>query len=222
MLLVVLAAAALLAGCSGGDDAPAATLLDGSAAPQATVDLEGIEGAVVVTSHSVVSADSEDAESPVATCRDERYADIEASETAIVRIGVATESVTLEEPPDVGILGCDNSAGDREDDRRWCGGSYGELAAGRLNDPRLDILCRTADGTPVGFAWVEPGDGTRYVAVEQPDYTEAYEVAGELPIRIATVSGVDEETSSATFEISEHDAEGRLLREQTLEAFVAG
>ncbi len=41
-------------------------------------------------------------------------------------------------------------------------------------------------------------------------------------MRISTVSGVDIETSSATFSISEHDAEGRRIREYELEAFVAG
>ncbi len=62
----------------------------------------------------------------------------------------------------------------------------------------------------------------RYVAVEQPEYTEVYEAAGGLPVRIFTVSGVDVETSSATFSVSEHDAEGHRLRDYELQAFVAG
>ena len=42
------------------------------------------------------------------------------------------------------VFGCDNSPGPREDDRRWCGGAYGQLYGGRLRDPRLGIgACRT-------------------------------------------------------------------------------
>ncbi len=74
----------------------------------------------------------------------------------------------------------------------------------------------------MGFVWVEPSPGTRFVAVAQPEYTEVYDVAGELPVRVATTSGVDAETSSAVFDISEHDASGRLLRTYELRAQVAG
>ena len=49
-----------------------------------------------------------------------------------------------------------------------------------------------------------------------------YEVAGGLPVRVATTSRVDAETSSAVFDISEHDAAGKLLRSYELRAQVAG
>jgi hypothetical protein len=220
MLLVVLAATALLAGCSGGDDATALELLDGTTPTELGIELEGIEGDVVVTSHAVVSTSSLDPGSAAGTCL-ERFEELDVGISAVTRVAAATESVTFTEPARA-IFGCDNSAGEREDDRRWCGGAYGELRAGRLSDPRLDILCRTAAGDSVGFVWVDPGEGTHYVAVEQPGYTEVYEVADDLPVRIATVNGVDVETSSAKFEYSEHDADGNRLREETLEAFVAG
>ena len=135
---------------------------------------------------------------------------------------MSSESVTFRQAPGVAIFGCSNTAGDREENRRWCGISSGRLNSGRLEDPRLDIICKTTEGTSVGFVWVQPNDDVRYIAVEQPGYTEAYEPAAGLPIRIATVSGVDVEASSATFTISEHDAEGRRIREYELVAFVAG
>lgn len=220
MLLVVLAAAALLAGCFGGGDDESRLLLDGSPAGEA-VELEGVDDDVVVTAHAVVPTEALDQDSKAATCLAERFQETDPGPDAVVRTGVRTESVTFLEAGGQALLGCSNSPGPRERGR-WCGSSFGQLRTGALTDPRLDIGCRARDGTPIGFVWVQPGKGTQYVAVAQPGYTEVYEVAGELPIRIATADGVDLETSSARFEVSEHDAEGRLLREQTFEAFVAG
>lgn len=139
-----------------------------------------------------------------------------------MRVGVTSENVTFREASSVAVFGCSNTPGPREENRRWCSVAYGQLYSGRLRDPRLGISCERTDGTQVGFAWVQPADGVRYLAVKQPEYTEVYEAAGGLPIRIATVSGVDIETSSATFSVSEHDAEGRRIREYELKAFVAG
>ncbi|MEP6893682.1 MAG: hypothetical protein ABI927_07870, partial [Gaiellaceae bacterium] len=34
----------------------------------------------------------------------------------------------------------------------WCGHIVGEIRAGHLVDPRLDIACRTASGAPIGSA----------------------------------------------------------------------
>jgi hypothetical protein len=220
MLLVVLAAAALLPGCFGGGDDESRPLLDDSRAGEA-VELEGVDGEVVVTAHVVVPTEALDQGSKTATCLAERFRETEPGPSAVVRTGVTTESVTVHGAGGQALLGCTNSPGPRERGR-WCGSSFAQLRTGALTDPRLDIGCRTRAGTPIGFVWVQPGEDTQYVAVAQPEYTEVYEVAGGLPIRIATVDGVDLETSSATFEISEHDAAGRLLREQMLEAFVAG
>lgn len=220
MPLVVLAAAALVSGCFGGGDDESVTLLDGSPSREA-VDLEDVNGNVVVTSHVVVPTAAGADGSKAGGCIAERFPGEDPGPVAVVRTGVETESVTFLDEGGHAVLGCSYSPGPREHGR-WCGSSFGQLRSGALTDPRLDITCRTRAGTPIGFAWVEPSDGARYVAVAQPEYTEVYEVAGSLPIRIATVSGVDVETSSATFEISEHDADGRRLREETFEAFVAG
>jgi hypothetical protein len=96
------------------------------------------------------------------------------------------------------------------------------LIRGRLRDPRLDILCRTRSGAPVGLVWAQPSTSARYVAVEQPGYSEVYETAGGLPVRISTTSGVQTDDSLATFELSEHDANGDLVRRYRLTARVAG
>jgi hypothetical protein len=139
-----------------------------------------------------------------------------------MRVGVVSESITFQEAPSVAVFGCSNTPGPREENRRWCSGAYGQLYSGRLRDPRLSIICKTTNGAQAGFVWVQPADEVRYVAVEQPEYTEVYEAAGGLPVRIFTLSGVDLETTSATFSVSEHDAEGRRLRDYELRAFVAG
>ena len=60
------------------------------------------------------------------------------------------------------------------------------------------------------------------MSVEQPGYVEVYEVAGDLPVRVATIDGVVYERFAATFDVLEHAADGRLLREYRLEAAVAG
>jgi hypothetical protein len=97
------------------------------------------------------------------------------------------------------------------------------LYEGHLRDPRLDIGgCNTADGRPVASAWVEPAPGARYVVVEQPGFAEVYEVAATMPVRISTISGLNEAPLGASFRVSEHDAQGRLLRSYELEAFPAG
>jgi len=41
-------------------------------------------------------------------------------------------------------------------------------------------------------------------------------------VRVATTSGVEIDRSSAGFEVLEHDADGRLVREYRLDAAVAG
>jgi hypothetical protein len=216
-----IALSALLVGCAGHSDVAVPSLLDGSSAGAMPVELEGVDAVAVLTTTSVVPIGSIEPDSAAALCLNQ-YAPREATGSAVVRVGVISESVTFREASGVAVLGCSNSPGPREGDRRWCSGAYGQLYSGRLRDPRLSIVCSTTSGTPVGFAWVQPEDEVRYVAVEQPEYTEVYETAGGLPIRIFTVSGVAIETSSATFSVSEHDAEGRRLRKYELKAFVAG
>ncbi len=74
----------------------------------------------------------------------------------------------------------------------------------------------------MGFVWVEPVPETRYVSVAQPGFAEVYEVAGDLPVRIATTSGLNADPLGATFHLWEHDAAGKLLRRYRLDAVPAG
>jgi hypothetical protein len=215
--VIVAAALTVVAGCSGGDGRPD-RLMDGSRAASPPVELEGIDDAVL-TKVRVVAAHRRSGTAS-ASCLARDWG-VLPSGPSVERVGVATESVTFREVDDRGIFGCNRSAGPQESRRRWCGGAYGLLHEGRLGDPRLDILCGTTE-EPVGFVWVTPGPETRYVSVEQPGYVEVYEVAGGIPVRAATVNGVDYERSAAHFDVLEHDAQGRRLREYRLDAAVAG
>ena len=97
------------------------------------------------------------------------------------------------------------------------------LESGRLLDPRLDLAgCATTSGDTVAFAWFQPGPHTSFVAVRQQGYVEVYPVVAHLPVRISTTAHISTQESRATFEVSEHDASGALLRSSILEARVAG
>jgi hypothetical protein len=74
----------------------------------------------------------------------------------------------------------------------------------------------------VAFAWYEPGRQTAYIAVRHPKYVEVYRVAGRSPVRVSTTTGISETDASATFEVSEHDRRGALLRASTVTTRVAG
>jgi hypothetical protein len=205
-------------GCFGENGA--GVLLDGTPAREAPVELEGINGTTVLTATSVLSVTSLEPGSAAHTCIEEHIPDAQFEGSAVLRVGIASESLTVREAGGRSLRGCVNTAGPREGRRRWCSGSSGRLRAGRLDDPRLELLCTTSGGMPVAFAWFDVSENTRYLAVRQPDYVEVYEVAGGVPVRVATVSEV--EGSQATFDLSEHDAEGRLLSRDRVEAFVAG
>ena len=69
---------------------------------------------------------------------------------------------------------------------------------------------------------MEPGPLARYVAVGRNSFVEVYPLIAGLPVRLAATSGIDLDTSSASFDVSEHDATGQLLRSYTLRARVAG
>jgi hypothetical protein len=193
--------------------------MDGSKAAALPVELEGVDDAVLTKVRVVRPADRQPG-TRSASCLAREWG-VRPSGPSVERIGVTTESVTFREVRDRGIFGCSHSAGPQASRRRWCGSAYGRLSDGRLLDPRLDILCGTIED-PVGSVWVTPGPDTRYVSVEQPGYVEVYEMAGGLPVRVATVDGVDYHAFAARFDVMEHDATGHLLREYELDAVVAG
>ncbi len=210
----------LLVGCHADGDRPS-TLMDGSRAHGPGVDLARVSSPAIATKVHVRSARTATTTSAASSCIRAQGAQTRPHGVAVERVGVESSTVTY--VSDSGLHGCDNSRGMREGDRRWCGTSFGVLRHSRLDDPRLDIAgCKTDSGAPMGFAWITAGPRARYVVVAQDGYAEIYEPAGDLPIRIATASGIEIDGSRATFRLSEHDAQGRLLRRYELDAVPAG
>lgn len=212
----------MVSSCDGSERTVPTTLLDGSPVREAPVDLEGVDLPTVLTTVRVLRVGERGPGTASAACLHDRHRSLDAAGQSIERVGVSSESVTLRESSGRGIFGCDNSLGPRESGRRWCGGVYGALHSGRLFDPRLSIGCQTRDGAPIGFVWIEPEPTARYVVVEQPGYAEVYEVAGGLPVRVATTADVETEGSRARIDLSEHLADGGLLRQYRLESTVSG
>lgn len=195
--------------------------MDGSPVREAPVELEGVDVPTALT--KFLSRAAGDGPGTASwSCLHGRSRGMDATGRSIERVGVSSESVTFRESSGRGIFGCDNSLGPREEDRRWCGGAYGVAHSGHLRDPRLSIGCQTRDEKPMGFVWIEPEPDAMYVVVAQPGYAEVYAVAGTLPVRVATTTGVEIDGSSASFDLREHAADGTLLGAYRLEAAVAG
>jgi hypothetical protein len=208
--------------CSrSADDAPA-KLVDGSPVRELPVRLEGVGKPVVATTVAVLDLARLRGESLPEQCVRGPFADRQVAGPVVTRIGVDMVSVTAADASASGLMACSDSPGARDESRRWCGTVYGKMTAGRLMDPRLDVICVTRNGEPIASAWVDAGADARYVVVAQDGYAESYEVAAGLPVRIASTRNVDRSRARATFEVSEHDAEGRLLRRYRLETLVAG
>ena len=136
----------------------------------------------------------------------------------VERDGRLGASLTIADPPSPWLYGCDFAPGLR----KLCGGSVGEWRGGRLNDPRLDILCTDRARHPLAAAWIVPVPRARSIAVRERDETELYQNAGGLPVRIWTRDGVRYEHSSAVFDATQRAADGRTLAHERLRAAVAG
>lgn len=203
----------------GEELAPPRTLFDGSRASQLSVELEGVSLPVIETDVVVAGPSSGDRRRAACVAA---WAHRRTAGDAVVRTTVHGESVTLLDASGQAVLACDNSGGPREGNRRWCGGAFGHLRAGSVADPRLDLLCTSADGAPLAFAWIEPSPTARFVVVEQSVYGEAYETAGSLPVRVVTRADGDRAPPTASFRISEHTGTGALVRRYELEVGVAG
>ncbi len=146
-----------------------------------------------------------------------------ADVVVVERVGVDGESLTFANRSRTGVYACDGGvdpAGERP--RPWCGAVFGELADGRLLDPRLDVLCRTPERIPLAYAFVQPVAGAYWIGVAQDGYIEVYEVLAGLPVRVASTYDVSTQNARATFAVSQYDAVGRQLVRSDLEAAVAG
>jgi hypothetical protein len=145
---------------------------------------------------------------------------IPATTVVVHQVGVVGASLTFLDAQRRVLLGCDRTARAAAKGP-WCARSVGRLFAGRLRDPRIDILCRNAHGGRVGFGWVQPARGVRWIVVRNGPRSEVEELVAGLPMRIATTD-VDAATSSATFDVRELDRDGQEVRRYRLHAGVAG
>jgi hypothetical protein len=136
----------------------------------------------------------------------------------VVRDGSLGASLTIADPHSPWLYGCDYTPGRR----RLCGGAVGRWRSGRLNDPRLDILCRDRSDRPLGAAWVVPLPAARSIAVREGRLIEVYPVAGRLPVRIWTREGVRYARSSAVFDVTQRRADRSTLVHERLHTAVAG
>src|SRR5262249_46219522 len=120
------------------------------------------------------------------------------------RVGVEGASVTDPTASGRAVVACGGTKLSSGGDRAGGGVALGRMRSGRLLDPRLDVAsCSTQSGEPVAFAWVEPAPRTSYVTVGREGFVEVYAVIAGLPVRVATTSGIDVDTSSASFDVSE-------------------
>ena len=201
-----------LAGCHGGGGPPRHLLYGEAAAEFKPVAKSVISVGRVITGTTLGRR--------FTLCRP---AGIAADTRVVERIGVFAESLTFADRRNHTVYACDGGidpAGERH--LPWCGGSAGRVVAGRLLDPRLDVICRDRKGHPLAYAWIEPAAGARWVGVDQGGYTEVYEVLGGLPVRIATRKQIELARSRATFLVTQYDSHGNALIKGKLEAEVAG
>jgi hypothetical protein len=212
-LPTLLLAVVLLAGCDSG--ARPERLLYGEAAQE----LKAVSGSVVAIGRVL---DGTTLGRRFTSCRP-AGAEIPNDAVVVERIGVFGESLTFADSGRKTVYACDggtDAAGEHKPP--WCGSSAGRLFGGKLLDPRLDILCRDRKGRALGYAWVEPAAGVRWIGVDQGAYTEIYEVLAGLPVRIASTRGIEAGRARATFDVAQYDNHGKEVIEGKLEAQVAG
>jgi hypothetical protein len=135
----------------------------------------------------------------------------------VERLGPHGSSITF-----VGLWGavdaCDRAP--RSHPKPWCGRASWPLRHHRVSDPRLAV-CVGEGGRPLAaFAWIDPLPRTRRIVVDQPGAAEAYPVAGGLPVRVETVTGIAD--GRATFRYEEYDGKGVMLARRTISPAIAG
>ena len=211
LALAAVVAVVVAAGCGGDGGGRPTRLLDGRPAAR----FAPVAGGVVAAGR--VRQLSDGCVAPG------QRTNVAGDTTVVERVGVVGESLTFANRDHSGVYACDGGtdpAGERAPP--WCGAVFGALDAGRLSDPRLDVLCVDRAYEPLAYAFVEPVAGARWIGVRQDGYVELYEVLGGLPVRIASTRGIDLENARAAFDLTQYDAEGRELLRGSLEAAVAG
>ena len=219
LVIVALTALAQVA-CLGGGARPT-ELSDGSPARAPSLTLDGVGSPQIETKATAVGPPGATT-GLVARCLAETH-EHTPRPPIIWRVGVDGASITFRTVSGGDVVACDGTALRTGSGRTWCGVALGRVHGGRLLDPRLDLAaCSAPSGDPVAFVWADPGPRTRYVALDRDGFVEVYPVVAGLPVRVAATSDIDLDSSSASFEVSEHDAKGRMLRSYTLRARVAG
>ena len=217
-LVVSVSAALLTAGCTDDGGPAPTTLSDGTPARSPPVELQGVDEPVVATRLRIVPLTTVSPGSALARCID-GSAPIHG--VAVERVDTRGRTITYRGSSRRAAFACDGVASASTTADSWCGRAFGSLVQGRLRDPRLSLACETEGSQPVGYAWVQPGTDATFVVVGHGGYSETYRVAGALPVRVRT-DDVDIDSSSARFDVSEHDRDGRRLRAYELEAAVSG
>jgi hypothetical protein len=216
-LLAALAVALCCPACSGdgGGDAPE-RLVDESVPPALPAPLD-VDGALM-TAALLLPGDSSEVDACLA-----RFSDVREPAQIVERVGAVGRSITFRHPSAPRLYACDASAGAREPRGEWCDAAVGRLRGAHLTDARLSLAnCVDDEGKTVASAWLEPLPGARWLAVEQEGYTEIYETAGNLPVRIATNRGIGDDNSSVRVQIAQYGADGAKLDEGEYELRVAG
>jgi hypothetical protein len=217
-VLVTISLAA--AGC-GGDRPSIGTLVDGSRAQPRPSALKTLEGKVVVTKAHRRTAGELERDGRACVRSFAPGLGIPTAAVVVQRTGVRGVTLTFRDAHARFVLGCDRTLVPGENKATWCGHSAGEVFAGRLRDPRLNIGCRAPGNEPVGFLWIEPVAHARWLAIDEGSYTEVYEVVASLPVRVTTAR-VRTADSSAKVRLMQYDAGGSELTSFELSARVAG
>jgi hypothetical protein len=216
---VALAAAVAHLRHGGRAAAPPARLVDGSAAPPVPPRLAGVAGGAVRSRLRIRRAAALGRTGRACLTRFRGEFAVAPSGLVVERTGALGATITLADAGGRFVLGCDRTA--RDPPATWCAHAVGRRRAGALTDPRADVLCRDRDGRPVGFAWVEPAAGTRWVVVRAGTTVALELVAAGLPVRVATPE-VDVARSRVSAEVLELGSDGEEVRSYRLDAAVAG
>jgi hypothetical protein len=220
--LIGTALALLAVGCgSRGHERRAPRLVDGTSPPALPDVLAAERSAAVQTRVHVLHASQLGAPGRACLARFRPEFSIPPTTTVVERIGAIGASITLRDGQSRVVLGCDRTDALSPGGGPWCAASVGRLFNGRVRDPRVDILCHSAAGERIGFGWMEPAPATRWLVARTARSSEVYEVAAGLPVRLATTD-VDIQSSSAGFDMTEYDADGKEVRSGRLDASVAG
>src|SRR4051812_32032349 len=118
-----------------------------------------------------------------ADCR--RRAGVAVPPGAVVVERVTTAGISFTTRVAPGLFACDMRPLRDGTAARACAMTIGKVQSGNLLDPRLTLACGFGQKRHLAFAWVEPRPRTRWLLVHDGERRELYEVAGDVPVRIA-------------------------------------